>query len=83
MSKGGFAKMDPARRREIAALGGKAAHAKGKAHRWKAGSPEARAAGRAGGVECHRRRLAKKDCHFDCEGNDTIPSPPPEGVENA
>lgn len=47
-SKRGFASMDRARQREIAAKGGKAAHAKGTAHVW---SPEeARAAGRKGGV---------------------------------
>lgn len=46
--------MDRARQREIAAKGGKAAHAKGTAHVW---SPEeAREAGRKGGVAVSRDR---------------------------
>ena len=39
--------MDPQRQREIASLGGKAAHASGKAHEFN--SSEAREAGRKGG----------------------------------
>lgn len=46
-SKRGFASMDPQRQREIASLGGKAAHASGKAHEFN--SAEAREAGRKGG----------------------------------
>ncbi len=46
-SKRGFASMDRARQREIAAKGGRAAHAKGTAHVWSA--EEARVAGRKGG----------------------------------
>ena len=46
-SNRGFASMDPARQREIASEGGKAAHEKGTAHEWTA--DEARAAGRKGG----------------------------------
>ena len=46
-SKRGFASMDPLRQREIASLGGKAAHASGKAHEFN--SAEAREAGRKGG----------------------------------
>ena len=46
-SKRGFASMDRARQREIAAKGGRAAHAKGTAHVWSA--DEARAAGKRGG----------------------------------
>ena len=45
-SKRGFASMDPARQRDIASKGGKAAHAKGTAHEWTA--DEARRAGRKG-----------------------------------
>lgn len=46
--------MDPARQREIASKGGRAAHEKGTAHEW---SPnEARAAGRKGGVTVSRDR---------------------------
>lgn len=43
----GFASMDRTKQREIASLGGKAAHAKGTAHEWT--SEEARVAGRKGG----------------------------------
>lgn len=46
-SKRGFASMDPQRQREIASLGGKAAHASGKAHEFN--TAEAREAGRKGG----------------------------------
>jgi len=48
----GFASMDPARRREIASTGGKAAHAKGTAHEWT--SEEAREAGRRRGKTTER-----------------------------
>jgi general stress protein YciG len=50
----GFASMDRAKQREIAAKGGKASHQKGTAHQWT--SEEARAAGRKGGTETGRRR---------------------------
>ncbi len=43
----GFASMSMERRREIASLGGRAAHAAGTAHRWT--SAEASEAGRKGG----------------------------------
>lgn len=43
----GFASMSSAKQREIARLGGRAAHEKGTAHEWT--SDEARAAGRKGG----------------------------------
>ena len=46
-SKRGFASMDPQRQKEIASLGGKAAHASGKAHEFN--TAEAREAGRKGG----------------------------------
>ena len=46
-SKRGFASMDPRRQKEIASLGGKAAHASGKAHEFN--TAEAREAGRKGG----------------------------------
>lgn len=45
--KGGFAAMDPAKRREVTSKGGKAAHRLGKAHKWT--SEEAKEAGRIGG----------------------------------
>jgi general stress protein YciG len=43
----GFASMNPEKQKEIASKGGKAAHAKGTAHKWT--SEEAQAAGRKGG----------------------------------
>jgi len=57
-SKRGFASMDKNKQREIASKGGKAAHAKGKAHEWN--SEEAAEAGAKGGAASHRygsRRL--------------------------
>ncbi|HYV52844.1 MAG TPA: KGG domain-containing protein [Candidatus Eisenbacteria bacterium] len=47
----GFASMDPAKQRKIASKGGKAAHAKGRAHEWTV--DEAREAGRKGGSASH------------------------------
>lgn len=44
----GFASMDRAKQREIAAKGGRAAHKQGVAHEWT--PEEARAAGRKGGM---------------------------------
>jgi uncharacterized protein len=54
----GFASMDPAKQREIASKGGKAAHQKGTAHEWT--SEEARNAGRKGGIASHRRRRERQ-----------------------
>lgn len=45
--KQGFAAITPERRREIASMGGRAAHSKGTAHKWT--SDSAREAGRKGG----------------------------------
>jgi len=55
----GFASMDPAKQREIARKGGKAAHEKGTAHEFT--PDEARAAGRKGGeaVSRDRRHMAE------------------------
>ena len=49
----GFASMDPEKQRRIASKGGKAAHAKGRAHEWTV--EEAREAGRKGGSASHRQ----------------------------
>lgn len=49
----GFASMTAEKKREIASMGGKAAHKKGTAHTWT--SAEAIAAGRKGGVARHAR----------------------------
>ena len=46
-SSRGFASMDPEKQRQIASMGGKAAHQKGTAHEWD--SNEAKEAGRKGG----------------------------------
>ncbi len=53
-SNRGFAAMDPAKQREIASKGGKAAHAKGTAHEFT--SDEARVAGKKGGEVVSRDR---------------------------
>lgn len=53
----GFAAMDPAKQREIASKGGRAAHQKGTAHEFT--SEEARIAGRKGG-EASRNRLSEQ-----------------------
>ena len=45
--------MDRDKQREIASKGGKAAHAKGRAHEWTV--DEAREAGRKGGSSSHRQ----------------------------
>jgi general stress protein YciG len=56
--KRGFASMDPAKQREIASKGGKAAHQKGTAHEFT--QEEAREAGRKGGQAAHGRGTAHK-----------------------
>lgn len=53
-SQRGFASMDPARQREIASKGGRAAHEQGTAHEFT--PEEARAAGRKGGQVVSRNR---------------------------
>ena len=53
-SSRGFASMSPEKQKEIARLGGRAAHEKGKAHRFN--SEEARAAGKKGGEIISRNR---------------------------
>jgi general stress protein YciG len=53
-SKRGFASMDPARKREIASKGGRAAHQKGTAHEFT--PDEARNAGRKGGLTVSRNK---------------------------
>jgi general stress protein YciG len=55
-SKRGFASMDPARQRQIASEGGRAAHEKGTAHEFN--SEEARKAGSKGGQAAHRKGTA-------------------------
>lgn len=55
----GFAAMSPEKQREIASLGGKAAQATGRGHRFT--SEEARAAGRKGGAKAQANRRAPQD----------------------
>jgi len=55
-SNRGFARMGPEQQRLIASKGGKAAHAKGKAHHFT--PEEARIAGRKGGQTAHARGTA-------------------------
>ena len=50
----GFGSMSPERKREIASMGGKAAHTLGTAHEWT--SEEAREAGKKGGKISRRGR---------------------------
>lgn len=50
----GFAGMNKEKQREIASLGGRAAHASGNAHEWT--SAEAREAGRRGGIAAHQQK---------------------------
>lgn len=50
----GFAAMDREKVRQIASSGGKAAHAKGTAHKWT--PEEAMAAGKKGGSAAHKSR---------------------------
>lgn len=66
--KRGFALLDPVRVAELASLGGKAAHAKGVAHRWT--SEQARVAGAIGG------RRAKKYGQPTTFDTGQIPDPP-------
>jgi general stress protein YciG len=68
----GFASMNRDKQREIASKGGKAAHAKGRAHEWTA--EEAREAGRKGGIASHRRRR-------ESESPDQVPPAPPTPAE--
>jgi uncharacterized protein len=49
----GFAAMDPEQQRQIASMGGRAAHQRGTAHEWD--SREAAEAGRKGGKAAHHR----------------------------
>ena len=56
VSRRGFASMDPAKRREIASQGGRAAHAKGKAHQFS--HEEVVAGGKKGGAAAHERGTA-------------------------
>lgn len=69
-SRHGFASWDPAKRKRVAAKGGRAAHAVGSAHQFT--SEEAKAAGRKGGIAVHalkkaRERAAAKEAKLNGE----------------
>ncbi len=55
----GFAAMSPERVREIGAMGGRAAHVQGKAHRWT--PEEAQAAGRAAQAQGKAHRWTSEE----------------------
>jgi len=67
--------MDRETQRHIASKGGKAAHAKGRAHEWTA--DEAREAGRKGGAAGHRQTPVQPERGPDENRVDTS-SPPPD-----
>jgi general stress protein YciG len=73
--RGSFRRMDATTQREIAAKGGRTAHAKGTAHQWT--SAEARAAGRKGGMASHRRSTLR--C-LDCGSLRVVKERPPKPV---
>ena len=56
-TKRGFAALSPERRREIASMGGRAAHEQGRGHEFT--SDEAREAGRKGGRASAARRKTR------------------------
>lgn len=58
-SRRGFAAMSPERQRQIASLGGRAAHQQGVAHEWS--TEEARQAGKKGGQASGKRRSTDRD----------------------
>ena len=62
----GFASMDQEKQRSIASKGGKAAHAKGRAHEWT--PEEAREAGRKGGAASHRPAASPADVDLGPDG---------------
>jgi general stress protein YciG len=69
--------MDRDKQRSIASKGGKAAHAKGRAHEWTA--DEAREAGRKGGAASHRHAPAPPDGPDATADKHTVTySPPPD-----
>lgn len=70
----GFAAMDPQKQRQIASMGGKAAHAKGAAHEFT--SAEAREAGRKGGLNSHGRKSANANNANASAGGNATPATP-------
>lgn len=62
-NKQGLASMSPEKRRQIASMGGKAAHALQRAHEWT--SEEATKAGRIGGAKSRRGPAKKTQDHTE------------------
>ena len=79
-SNRGFASMDPAKQRAIAAEGGRAAHAQGVAHEFD--SEEARAAGRKGG-QARSNRSAIAAMSANAMGAEATPSNAPGTMSSA
>jgi general stress protein YciG len=74
----GFAAMDQAKRRAIASKGGRAAHAKGTAHKFT--PEEARVAGRKGGHAAHARGTAHEFTSEEARQARQKSMPSPEGA---
>lgn len=74
----GFASMDPARQREIASEGGKAAHQKGTAHEFT--SEEAR---RAGSMSHGNRQSAESSARTASSARTSIKQPDIQGEQGA
>ncbi len=66
----GFASMAPEKQQAIASKGGKAAHAKGRAHQWT--TEEAREAGRKGGLARKRPKPDVSDATVPADKTDAI-----------
>lgn len=72
----GFAAMDERRRREVASLGGRTAHARGRAHRFT--PEEARKAGQKGGSQISRNRKHMAELGRRSNPRDDVPETPEE-----
>lgn len=59
LPRSSFGNLTPEQRRAISSAGGRAAHAKGRAHQWT--KEEASAAGSKGGKAVHAKRRAQKE----------------------
>ncbi|WP_233842544.1 stress-induced protein [Dyella sp. 2HG41-7] len=70
----GFAAMDEQRRREVASLGGRIAHARGRAHRFT--PEEARKAGQKGGSQISRNRKQLAELERNANQHEEAPEIP-------
>lgn len=85
-SKKGFGGMDPAKQREIAAKGGRVAHATGRAHQWTAA--EAREAGKKGGEKvsqdhAHMAEIGRRGGKNRAKNQHTAAAAPSDGDKAA